>query len=308
MAVPNESLTCNLCDRPGRFDEAAEQQSVPCNVRAFLEDRFTVWRCPNCRSLHCREAADLGYYYGGYFLGNQKLDYFTWCVLRNRLSMFRRRGLQKTDSVLDYGCGANGLFVEFLRARGYDAHGYDPFAEKFSDPGVLSRKFNVVASFDVIEHDDDPRDFFTRQVDLLAPGGLLFVGTPRADGIDLSKPLTASLHQPYHRHILSEKALLELGQAAGLDLVDLHHRWVADTPFPVVNNRFIMEYIASSGHVINSVTDPPKVGMVLASPRLMFFAIFGYLFPPPDAMGAFFRKPAAETIPLAIPVAQVASG
>ena len=304
MAASNECLTCNLCDRPGHYSETPEQQSVPSNVRAFAADHFTVWRCSHCGSLHCKEAADLDHYYSRYLLESQKLDYFQWCILGNRLGMLRRRGLRPNDRILDYGCGANGLFVQFLRQRGYDAYGYDPFARKFSDVSVLSQRFDVVASFDVIEHDDRPRELFSRLVDLLVPGGLLFVGTPRADGVDLRKPWMLSLHQPYHRHILSEQILLDLGRQAGLELVDLHYRWVADTPFPAVNNRFMIEYVGKSGHVLDALTDPPQVGKVLLSPKLLFFAVFGYLFPPSDAMGAFFRKPAGEAIPMGVAVAQ----
>lgn len=289
MDPTNECVSCNLCGDPGAFESAVEIAPVHSNVRAFQDESFTVWRCTGCGSLHSREPADLNRYYARYLLENQKLDYFYWCVCRNRLRMFRRQGVRRTDRILDYGCGNNGLFCEYLRSLGYSAVGYDPYAARFADASVLNEQYDVVASFDVIEHDDDPAAFFQRLAGLLKPGGLLFVGTPRADGIDLGNRRMPSLHQPYHRHILSEKVLLDLGERAGLDVVHVDYRWVADTMYPAVNNRFMIEYMARSGYLLNALVEPPNIPLVLSSPRLMFFALFGYCFPPADAIGVFYR-------------------
>ena len=72
-------LECNLCEEPGTLAGAsqagAEVGQVPCNVREFSADLFTLWRCTNCRSLHCAEDADLERYYARYPLKSQKLSF-----------------------------------------------------------------------------------------------------------------------------------------------------------------------------------------------------------------------------------------
>lgn len=56
--------------------------------------------------------------------------------------------LHKTRNVLDYGCG-KGTLVERLRRNGYDAHGFDPAVEMFSE---RPRPADVVTCTDVMEH------------------------------------------------------------------------------------------------------------------------------------------------------------
>ena len=55
--------TCNVCDSPGTLAGATDVARVPCHVRCFRDEVFTVWRCTNCRSLHCAEDANLAEFY-----------------------------------------------------------------------------------------------------------------------------------------------------------------------------------------------------------------------------------------------------
>jgi hypothetical protein len=48
---------------------------VPCNIRRFKDDIFTMWRCSGCGSVHCAEDADLPRYYADYPLKEQKLSF-----------------------------------------------------------------------------------------------------------------------------------------------------------------------------------------------------------------------------------------
>ena len=52
-------------------ESGAEVGAVPCNVREFSKDLFTLWRCIGCGSLHCAEDADLDRYYAHYPLKDQ---------------------------------------------------------------------------------------------------------------------------------------------------------------------------------------------------------------------------------------------
>src|SRR5512142_2641976 len=121
-----ECVQCNLCDDPGTLARAPEAGAVPCNVREFSKDLFTLWRCTGCGSLHCAEDADLERYYAHYPLKLQQLGFNDRIGYRNRLRLIRAQGLSSSASILDYGCGA-GLFVEFLRGQGLEnVTGYDP--------------------------------------------------------------------------------------------------------------------------------------------------------------------------------------
>lgn len=285
-----ECTVCNVCDCPGTLESSPETGRVASNMRKFHQDEFTVWRCANCGSLHRQEAVDLDYYYKDYFLQQQKLDFFARLGYGNRLKMLRKHGLTRDSSILDFGCG-RGVFVSFLRQRGYpNVEGFDPFDSEYDDPSVLDKPYDVIVSFDVIEHVDQPRDFFSQLTRQLSDDGLLVVSTPNADYLPLSFPQAMRLHQPFHQHILSERALLDLGQQHGLRAVEVRRRFWLDTLVPAGNARFVREYVYRAGGLVDVTMEPPRVGMVLASPRLWFFAIAGYFFPERTNMLIFFRR------------------
>ncbi|MBV9744051.1 MAG: class I SAM-dependent methyltransferase [Acidobacteriia bacterium] len=204
--------------------------------------------------------------------------------------------------ILDYGCGGGG-FVRFLREKGYsNAFGYDPYVPEYADASLLEERYDAVTTWDVIEHVEDPRGFLESMTKLLRPGGLLVVGTPNAENLNLNHPNLLSvpeLHQPYHRHVLSERALLHLGRENGLRLSLRLHRWYLDTPYPFLNTAFLFGYVDARGGYIDVLIenttgkltgDPPSRGFLLRNPTLLFKAFFGYYFPKKTNMTLCFRR------------------
>ena len=281
---------CNVCINPGTFEDSHEHNQIYSNVRKFKEENFTVWRCSSCLSLHSKESIDLEYYYDGYPINNHKLEYGTRCTYHNRLRLLRKNGLKKEHRILDFGCGP-GLFVSFLNQQGYNATGYDAFIERFSDEGRLDKEYDFVVSYDVIEHSISPIDFFNNLLKCLKKGGILLIETPHAEKINLAEPdkFSMALHQPHHRHILSEKALLDLGKQMNLELLCVRHRSYIDTLFPMVNVAFIASYVRRTGGLVDVAFEGFKSGIVLRSPTLIFYGLFGYFFPQSATMMAAFR-------------------
>jgi SAM-dependent methyltransferase len=262
---------------------------IPCNVRRFQERVFTLWRCTGCGSLHCAEDADLALYYADYPLKRQNLGFAERIGYGNRLRLLERQGFRRSDRVLDYGCGA-GLFVRSLRQKGLSqVFGYDAFVPEYQDPRRLEESYDAVVSYDVIEHDDDPREFMRLAAPLVRSRGLFVIGTPNADHVSLGRKGDPSLHPPYHRHILSERILLALGREQGLEPEHIHRRSYFDSLFPTVNSRFMWRYLGKSG-LLDTAVEPPQTGLVLRSPDLLFFAFFGYFLPAGDSMIVSFRK------------------
>lgn len=286
---------CPLCKDPGTLASAPEKAAVPCNVRYFKAAKFVVWRCSGCNSLHALDKVDLNLYYDRFPFQNHRLDFHARMGYRNRLRMLRRSGLQRAHRILDYGCGA-GLFVEYLREKGFsNAVGYDRFVSAYSDAALLREgNFDAVVLYDVIEHVDDPSELLLSLVDLVVPGGLIVIGTPNADHISLAadKLLSPELSQPYHRHIFSERTLLSLGEKNGLVPEHIHRRFYFDSLFPGVNTRFMWAYIGDTGGMIDAAVEPPQVTRVFKSPRLIFYALFGYFFPQKGNMLVSFRRTA----------------
>jgi len=287
-----ECIECNVCDGRGKFEAAQDFRDVACNVRAFQHEAFTVWRCPSCGSLHCKQAIDPDKYYRNYPVKSHKLDFWTRAAYANYLHRLTNVKVDKNASVLDYGCGP-GLLVEFLKQSGFcDVSGYDAHVPKFSDKAVLDRTYDLIIAQDVIEHVENPREWLESLVQQLNSDGVLCIGTPNASGINLSEADTfsLSLHQPYHRHLLSDRALIAIAEKAKLDVIARHDRFYYDTLYPTVNYRFLRTYVRRAGNFLDAAFEKPHIAMVLISPKLWFFALFGFFFPPRSEMMILFRK------------------
>lgn len=286
----NAADRCAICSQ-GAISTAVEMAIVNSDIRAFGADGFTVWKCSHCGSINSFESVDLNHYYRGYPVHGQKLDVFSRVSLRKRLSMLKELGLRDSDSILDYGCG-NGLFVGYLKRKSINAFGYDPYSASYSSPQQLDRKYDALCSEQVIEHAVDPREMVNTWSALLGKGGMLFVGTPNAAEIDLSRPgcFRHDLHQPYHRHILSETALIDICERAGFKHLKTQHRVCVDTWFPFLNMSFLWAYVDQTGGFVDVLFDKPAWGVLFQSPSLLVKALFGRFTPSPVYMTCAFEK------------------
>jgi SAM-dependent methyltransferase len=283
-------LTCNLCDAAGTLSEATEVAQIRCNVRRFRDHLFTLWRCRNCNSLHCKEDADLRNYYAHYPITKQKLDFHMRVLFGNRLRFLKRQGFHSTQPLLEYGCGT-GIFLRYLRAQGAsNVTGYDAFVANYAGSRVLTQRYDVVVSYDVIEHAEQPRTFMSSVARLIRPGGLLIIGTPNADNLSLTNKHHPGLHPPYHRHILSERVLLDLGRDFDLFPEKICLRGYFNSPFPTVNWRFVRGYVEATGGLLDAGFESPRFDVIFRSPSLVFSAFLGALFPTHDNMLISFRK------------------
>lgn len=282
-----QNLVCALCfkDPPGIFENALEKNRVKSNVRAFCHQEFTVWRCPYCRSLTTLEKFDFAKYYANYPIQAQQLDFPTRLFFSQRLKLLRKSGLKKNHRILDYGCG-NGNFVRYLKTKGYvNSVGYDPYSNEYCDPRLIEDKFDFVTSQDVIEHTEDPKDYFRSLASLVSKGGMLVIGTPNASLVDIFSQLdrVGRLHQPYHCHILTEEILVSLFEKSGFLVTNRFHRFYVDTFFPFLNSGFLFRYMQAVDGCVESGFEPIRLGLILRQPKLLLYGFLGrWLSPEQD--------------------------
>ncbi|HYF49287.1 MAG TPA: class I SAM-dependent methyltransferase [Planctomycetota bacterium] len=224
---------------------------------------------------------DLPRYYRDYPFARRKLDTFTRIALNSYVVRLRTHGLKRHSRVLDYGCGS-GILVDLLKEQNYsDVFGYDPYSVHYDNKSVLDEPYDFVIAQDVIEHDSDPRAFLATVYQYLKPGGILVVGTPRADAIDLARPEESlhALHAPFHLHIFSEAQLKRLVDQEGFELQNVIVRHCMDTVIPFLNTRFLARYLRSQDNTIDAVFDPPDLKSIILSPSLWIDGLFGYWLP-----------------------------
>jgi 2-polyprenyl-3-methyl-5-hydroxy-6-metoxy-1,4-benzoquinol methylase len=287
-------VRCVLCGE--QRSDASETASVRSNVRAFRDERFVVWRCSACRSLHAADEVDLDHYYRGYPVFAAELDWRLHVVYDGMLKRLLAAGLKKEHRILDYGCG-KGPLVQFLRLRGYEhAVGWDRYAEGWSDPTVLEGRYDAIVSQDVIEHVEDPLAMLRTLDAMLLPGGFASIGTPDAAALDLqdAESYVHALHLPFHRHILSHDALRSAGERVGWGVERDYDTMYNNTWFPTMNPRFVLHYVRSHDDVFDLVAEPVKLSWKLLGPATPFFALFGHMFDRHTDIQVVFRKPGAQ--------------
>jgi hypothetical protein len=99
-----------------------------------------------------------------------------------------------------------------------------------------------------------------------------------------------TLHAPYHRHILSGKAVREAAESVGLRLEKFYPTMYGNTLLPMQNPRFGLEYLRSVDDCLDALTEPPRVTPRLFSPKSAFFGFFGYFFDRHTDVTYVFRR------------------
>lgn len=296
-ATPQQRLDCSICHYHLDRDRIPTLISFSCNVRAFAEETFKVWRCPDCGTIHCLDVVDLPHYYAQYPFAHAHLSWPLRICYQNILGQLTRHGFSLTRSLLDYGCGS-GLFVQYLQQRGFtNSYGYDPYAplDGFGNPNILQQgPFDYILLQDVIEHVEDAHDLLSQLNALLSPTGYLLIGTPNAANVDLSQSHLSDhynpVHVPYHLHLYTPKSLERLGQMQGWQLAEFCDRPFHDTPWFGLNARAWNVYQRLGDGTIDSIFAPLNLGKALTSPDFLFYALLGYWLSYKTEMSLMFRK------------------
>lgn len=290
-----ECLTCHY-----QLDPADQSQlvSFPCNVRVFRAESFQVWRCPRCQTIHCLEVVDLDDYYVKYPIAGAVLNWAHEVGYHTLLSRFTQHGLKRHHKILDYGCGGNGLFVQYLHKKGYrQAYGYDPYGavDRFGDPATLQKgPFDYILCQDVVEHLEDPHQLLQQLDSLLASNGSILIGTPNAAHIDLSCPHVSDqynqVHVPYHLHLYTREVVEQFGQQQGWKPVTFYNRGYDDTPWFGFNTRAWNAYVQTRDGMLDVIYEPINLMHLLTSSKFLFNAIFGYWLSFQTDMAIMFSK------------------
>lgn len=204
-------------------------------------------RCSNCGFVFAtRRPTDeeLSAHYNNY----SRNDYLSPITIKRYHEILDRfEAVRSTNRLLDVGCGI-GYFLDVAKQRGWEVYGTE-YTDKAIEicaakgitmhKGVLDPKnypaesFDVITSFEVIEHINQPNPEIANMASLLRKGGYLYITTPNFNSLlryhlkgaynvicwpeHLSYYTPATLHRLMKRHGLQKKFI----QSTGISLTRL---------------------------------------------------------------------------------------
>lgn len=169
-------------------------------VGVWTEDDVPIYQCDGCKVIWHENLYDdiKGFYEGTEYRnqvnGNSSESHFYELHDGESADKFRYTGTKifRDKVVADIGCGA-GAWLDFVKGTAKETIGIEPskvFRDLLQHKGikafpyaedaktVYKGKVDVITSFDVIEHVENPASFLSDIYELLAPGGAAIVGTP----------------------------------------------------------------------------------------------------------------------------------
>jgi 2-polyprenyl-3-methyl-5-hydroxy-6-metoxy-1,4-benzoquinol methylase len=139
-------------------------------------------------------AAELEKHYEGY----GRNDYLSPITIKRYEELLDQlEPYRKTNNLIDVGCGI-GYFLEVAKRRGWNAYGTeytDRAVEICESKGISMKKgelnpenypdgfFDIITSFEVIEHINNPREELSRFKKILRAGGAIYITTPNFNSL-----------------------------------------------------------------------------------------------------------------------------
>jgi 2-polyprenyl-3-methyl-5-hydroxy-6-metoxy-1,4-benzoquinol methylase len=168
------------------------------NIKAIRGYEFAwLCKCKNCSMVFSSRnpsAGELEEYYKGYGR-NDYLSPLTIKRYHEILDIFEP--YRKTNKLIDVGCGI-GYFLDVAKTRGWEVYGTeftDKAIEICESKGIIMKKgvlnpgdftegeFDIITSFEVIEHINTPNEEIESFRKILRAGGAVYITTPNFNSL-----------------------------------------------------------------------------------------------------------------------------
>lgn len=221
------------------------------NIKTALKsDHLNYLQCQSC-SLGFFDPMETG---GEEFY--EQLQENDWYYMEEKEEFnIAKKYIDDSCSILEVGAG-RAAFTKYVDKERYTGLEFnDQAIKKASQIGVNlikqsieehakeGNKYDVVVSFQVLEHISSPHSFLEASVECLNPGGKLIIAVPSQDGF-LGLETNNLLHLPPH-HVThwSEKTLKKLSDLFDLTFVNIENESIAKYHIKSVKSNIISHSI-----------------------------------------------------------------
>ncbi|MDX1651965.1 MAG: class I SAM-dependent methyltransferase [Brumimicrobium sp.] len=261
-------------------------------------------KCLACGFVFSKKIPDteeLEKHYSGY----HRNDYLSPITVKryheilDKMEVFR-----KTNRIIDVGCGI-GYFLDEAKKRGWEVYGTEYTQEAVDiceQKGILMHKgplntanyspesFDIITSFEVIEHINNPLEEVIRFKEMLRPGGLVYITTPNFDSLlrYRLKEKYNVITYPEHLSYYTPKTIKRLFKNNGFKTQEIQTTGISltrlRTSLGTTDEGFVAE--TSSDERLRSLTEAKwylRLGKSTANSLLTFFGVG-------DSLKAWFIK------------------
>lgn len=212
---------------------------------------------------HCQES-DIKFFYPmvtGSESFYEKLQKFDWYYQDEKEEYdYATNYIKASDTVLEIGCG-KGAFAQKIKSLDYTGLEFSKQAVQFASELRLnilnesiedhaiknSESYDVVCSFQVLEHVARPSSFIKSSIKCLKPGGLLIYSIPSADSFITFFNDILNL-PPHHLTWYSDESLEYIGKLFELKVINIHHDSLTKVSRRRYKHYLILRYLQKLIH------------------------------------------------------------
>lgn len=242
------------------FDEDEITKKTFSARRTTEHFHYTILRCNQCGLILSSPIFEKERLFNLYLESEQNYDY----ELENIASSYAfylndiKRYLPSTETVLEIGCGS-GFFLEKAQEFGFkNIFGVEPSRHAVEKSKIKSSikncffdsndypqgYFDLICSFQTLDHMDAPLNVLTGCLQILKPGGIIYFITHNTDSLQARVLNDKSpIIDVEHTYLFNKKTLSKIFQLAGLSVLKVFDvkntytlgYWVRMTPLPLKN-------------------------------------------------------------------------
>ena len=201
----------------------------------------------------------------------EQLEKYQWYYMKDKWEFYKGLDLiNKKSKILEIGSG-NGYFLKIAKKKNHSVEGLEfntKSADRIRSQGFtvhelslknLKKKFNqtydVICSYQVLEHVSDPLEFIEDAINLLVPGGRIIFSVPNGEVMNkIDNGNDTLLNQPpHHMSHWNKQVFFALQKILPLKVKSIHYEPLQDYHAEWVINGYLRKKFSFFGKTASRI-------------------------------------------------------